>query len=867
MSRLGSLTKKLFGRTDKPGLQESADALRAMFKSRYAAFKALLDANNGTLEIMSNMEHALRGTQSFGMAFVRANCTAVSVNVYKIVENMNKIAAHRYEKLFDVFEEIRKKVTEALEERKEYGVGEWVLPLETVNKDMTDQVGSKMANAGEIGNRVGLPVPEGFVITASAYRFFLEHNNLQEEINRRIQLLDLKDVEMLHKASADIQQLIIRSQVPPELEDAILTSYSQLEEKTRKGINVSLRSSALGEDTEKTSFAGQYRSELNVSREFLAHTYKEILASKYSPRAMTYRLTMGFRDEDIDMCVGCMVMVDAVSSGVMYSRDPGNIRNNVVLINAVWGLAKTVVDGTVSPDLFVVSKTLPRQVLKREIQRKDQRFVCLPGEGVCQMAVVDEEKDQPAITNDQALSLAHLAARLEDHYGCPQDIEWSIAEDGVLRILQSRPLRQLDIETKAVKEVTDLKIEEPIILEGGVTASPGVASGPAFLVNSTVDMLQFPSGAVLVTQHSLPQWAALLGRAAAVIADRGGITGHLATVAREFNVPALFNTLEATSKIQNGTTLTVDADGRRVYQGKVESLLKEASKARVNLMKGSPVYNTLEEVLQHIAPLTLTDPYAVNFKPDGCQTYHDITRLCHERAVKEMFSFGKDHHFAERSSKRLVCDIPLQWWVIDLDDGFKEPVEGNTVRLDNIASVPMLALWEGITAIPWKGPPPVNVKGFLSVMFQSTMDPSLDPSRRSRFADKNYFMISKYFCNLTSRFGYHFSTVEAFLGERSKDNYASFNFKGGGADYERRVLRLKFIERILKQFDFRTDINEDWIMARLEGYEQDFLTERLKVLGYVSLHTRQLDMIMADQAKVNHYINQHLKDIRSFVSV
>jgi len=865
MAKLTSFFKKVFKGADKP--EESPEALRSMFKVRYWSFKTLLNANNATLEIVSDMERALHGTHGFGMAFVRANCTAVSVNVYKIVENMNALAPNGYEALFGIFEKIRNKVNDVLGEQREFGTGELILPLEDVNKDVADQVGSKMANLGEIKNQAGLPVPEGFVMTAAAYKRFLEHNSLQEEINRRVQPLNLADMETLHTASADIQQLIIRAKVPPELEEAILSHYGGLEKRTEEGINVSLRSSALGEDTERSSFAGQYRSELNVHRQFLVHTYKEIVASKYTPQAISYRLSMGFKDEDIAMSVGCMAMVDAVSSGVMYSVDPGNIRNNVVFINAVWGLAKTVVDGTVSPDLFVISKNQPGQILKKEISTKEQRFLCFAEEGVCRMALVGEDKDKPAITDDQVFALADLAGRLEDYYGSPQDIEWSIGEDGVIRILQSRPLRQMDVDTKTADVASEWKVDAPIALEGGVTASPGVASGPAFVVNTTVDMLQFPLGAVLVAQHSLPQWAAVLSRAAAVITDRGGIAGHLATVSREFNVPALFNTLEATEKIENGMILTVDAEGRKVYEGKVEALLKEEPSSRVSLMKGSPVYNTLERVLQHISPLNLTDPDGPDFRPEACQTYHDITRFCHEKAVKEMFSFGKEHHLPERSSKQLVCDIPVRYWVIDLEDGFKGPVEGDKVKLENIASLPMLALWEGITAIPWKGPPPVDAKGFAAIMFRSTMDPSLDPAGRSRYAEKNYFMISKNFCNLASRFGYHFSTVEAFLNDRPEENYVTFSFKGGAADLDRRVRRIKFIEHILKQFDFRVEINEDWMVARLEGYEKDFLVERLKVLGYVTMHTRQLDMIMANQAKVNYYIEQHLKDIRSFVSL
>ena len=867
MFGLTRLVRKVVKGAGKREPQEAPEELRSMFKARYWSFKALLNANNTALHIMSDMEHALRGSHSFGMAFVRANCTAVSVNVYKIIQNMNEISSNRYEALYEAFAEIENGVKQILEERKEFGQGELVLPLRAINKDMADHVGGKMANLGEILNRVSLSVPEGFVITASAYDLFLKHSNLQEEINRRIQPLDLEDMEMLHKASADIQQLIIQSQLPGELEEAILSAYKDLEEKTEKGVNVSLRSSAMGEDTEKASFAGQYRSELNVNQEFLAYTFKEILASKYTPQALTYRLSMGFRDEDIAMCVGCMAMVEAVASGVMYSRDPGNIRNNVVLINAVWGLAKSVVDGTVSPDLFVVSKGDQAQILKKDIQRKEEKFVCFAEEGVCRMELTGDERDDPSITDDQAVSLAGLACRLEDHYGRPQDIEWSIGKDGVIRILQSRPLRQMDTETKAVKEVPDLRAQEPVVLQGGVTASAGVACGPAFLVDTTVDLLQFPAGAVLVAQHSLPQWATLLNRAAAVVTDRGGVTGHLATVSREFNVPALFDTLEATGKIQNGDIITVDADGRKVYEGRVECLLEEASVERASLMKGSPVYHILEKALEYVVPLNLTDPDGDDFNPKGCRTFHDITRFCHEKSVKEMFSFGKDHRFSERASKQLVYKVPMQWWIIDLEDGFKEPVEGNKVKLETIASIPMLAIWEGSIAIPWEGPPAIDTKGLFSVMFSSTMDPSLTAGGKSRYSEKNYFMISKHFCNLTSRLGYHFSTVESFVGERPKENYVSFNFKGGAADFNRRLRRIKFIGAILEKFDFRVEIDEDCIIARLEGYDQDFMIERLKVLGYLTIHTRQLDMIMANDARVIHYMDKMLKDLYSFVSV
>ena len=319
----GYFKKRAEGKIQKA--EKEREAVRLAFTNRYLNFKTLLSLNDKVLEIMAEMEQALTGSRSFGMAFIRAHCTALSVNLFKIIQNLNEITEQRNRALFQAFDGIWEKIDRELNKKKKASQGAWVLPLESVTMETADQAGNKMAHLGEVKNRVGLSVPDGFVITASAYEFFMDSSGLQEEINRRIQFLEPDNIAQLHETSSEIQKIIVQADLPRELEEAIWSAYRDLLKKAGKEVRVSMRSSALGEDAEEASFAGQYRSILNVSSEFMMLSYKEIVASKYSVPAMAYRLNMGFLDEDIIMCVGCMTMVEAVAAGVMYSADPGDV--------------------------------------------------------------------------------------------------------------------------------------------------------------------------------------------------------------------------------------------------------------------------------------------------------------------------------------------------------------------------------------------------------------------------------------------------------------------------------------------------------------------------------------------------------------
>ena len=864
MANLIQRLKSLFaGKEPEPAL--SMEELRAAFKARYHAFKLLLAANNTALQLMTDMEAALRSRHSFGMTFIRSHATATCVNVFNIIKYLNELTGNRYRALETVFTVVERQINVILTQRQTPTIAALVLPLKEVRQEMADGVGSKMANLGEItGELPEISVPPGFAITAAAYERFLAHNQLTDEINRRLQSMEEVEISDLYRRSSEIQTLIMGADLPPELAEAISQAYADLARDAGGAVKVALRSSAIGEDAADTSFAGQYHSELNVSAANLHAVYKEVLASKYALTAVSYRLHKGLRDEDVAMCVGCMAMVDSVSGGVMYSRDPTDFRREAIFINAVHGLAKSVVDGTVTPDLVVISRGEPLTILQREIRDKGQKAVCLPEEGVRMQA--DAQGTEAALTDDQALELARLALLLESHFKGPQDIEWCIDGEGRIFILQSRPLKQMAAPRSASASAEIAAGDYPVLFQGGELASSGVAAGPVHVVANNLDLLQFPTGAVLVTAFPHPGWAPLLSRAAALVTDRGGITGHLANVAREFGIPALFNTGEATSRLTPGQMVTVDADGLAVYAGRVEELLALAG-PKEGLMAGTPVGETLKEVMTLITPLNLTNPEAPDFSPKGCRTLHDITRFAHEVSVKEMFAFDKKQAFSRYFIKKLVTPVALEWWVLNLEDGFKQEVAEPKVELSNIASAPMLALWEGIIATPWEGPPPVDTMGFMSIVMGAATDPNLATAGGTMFGNTNYFMIARDFCNLTSRLGFHFSTVEALVGDQAFENYIRFAFKGGAADYPRRIRRTKFVGEILERYHFKVDVKEDALFARLEAETKDYMLSRLRILGYLTIHTRQLDMIMLNEADVQYYAEKFIQDLEKLAVI
>ena len=834
-----------------------------IFRAKYSMLKELLTSNGEVLNIISDMEEKLQGRQIFGMSYIRANSTRAVFHTNRMVKSLNSLSNDRYTALYDVLAKINDKIKEELGKKKEISFTEPILLYTEVTRDSVDWVGGKSANLGEMCNRVKLPIPRGFAITTYAFEAFLSYNDLVDKIKKRQMGLDPDDQETANSVSEEIQKLIILARVPPEVEKGILSAYNKMVEEIRQAgpadssPRVSLRSSAIGEDSE-LSYAGQYLTSLNVPLNKLLTTYKYILASLYTPRAISYRLNKGIRDEDTAMSVACLEMVESVVSGVMYSRHPFNILEDNILISAVWGLGPHAVDGVITPDTYTVSKDKELKILETEISHKPVQLVTNPEGGLVEIPVPENKQDQACLTPEHIRILAGYALKLEKHFGCPQDMEWALDRNGRLIMLQTRPLR---LEKKdGFKKTIPRLAGYNVLIENGAVAFPGVGFGPAFHIRSEEDLFNFPEGAVLVAKHPTPKFGIIMQKAGAIVADSGSVLGHMASLSREFAVPTILNARVATTNIPSGMEITVDAYSGRVYQGKVNELLS-LQMSKIPHMKDTPIYQTLKQVADLILPLHLLDPKSPDFTPQSCTSLHDIMRLVHEVSYTEMFQISDLVSDKGEGAVKLDARIPIDLHIIDLEGGLAGTTRGvKKVTIDNIASIPLKALLKGMThkELDGREPKPVQLGGLMSVISKQMLAPPLNAGQR--FGDRSYAIISDRYINFSSRVGYHYSVLDSYCSETINKNYITFSFQGGAADDVRRNRRARSIAAMLKGLDFSVKVKGDNVNSSYQKQELPLIEEKLELIGRLLLFTRQMDMLMGSEASVEDMAKVFLEE-------
>ena len=634
-----------------------------------------------------------------------------------------------------------------------------------------------------------------------------------------------------------VQKKILESPVPTSLAEAIYKAYEDLELKTKNGVRIAVRSTAVGEDTE-ASFAGQYTTVLNVGKTKLLEAYKTVLASKYSPRAIRYRMHCGLDDRETPMCVAGITMIDAQSSGVCYSRDPSNPTSSNLLVSATFGLGELLVSGEASPDTFYVDRKSLR-IIRKEINEKTHRIVPLTDGGTRLEETSETTRRLPAINDDTIRLLSEYSLKLENHFGSPQDVEWCINPSGDLFILQSRPLGLAQSRQQAVPQVKDYP-GHPVLLSKGSSASRGTVSGRVVLGTSLSENIELKDS-ILVAKTASPDYAKVAGEVKGLITDLGSVASHLASVAREFGIPMIVNAESATTDLVPGSLITMVADTTTVYDGIVTDL-EETSRLPKDKVFENPVHQKLDAIMAKISPLNLTDPTSPTFTSKNCKTFHDVIRYSHERVVKEMFGLSGQTADSVKSVK-MTSNIPVALFFIDLGGGLKENLTTcDDITPEAITSRPMKTLWRGMSypGVNWSGTIGINTQNMMALM---TSGP---PPQMASYA-----ILSHEYVNLSIKFGYHYATIDILWSDNIDDNYISLQFGGGAGSIHGRTMRIHFLSEVLQELGFTLQISSDVLDATVKGFDSPAMEETLDQLGRLLACSRLLDLAIPRQDIAN----------------
>ncbi len=458
-----------------------------------------------------------------------------------------------------------------------------ILPFEQLGMNDVDQVGGKNASLGEmISNlaNLGVSVPTGFATTADAFRTFLSQSGIDARIHDLLDSLDIDDVKSLAEAGKQIRQWVIETPFTPELEQAIRDGYKALCGDL-DDISVAVRSSATAEDLPDASFAGQQETFLNIRGvENVLHSVKEVFASLFNDRAISYRVHQGFDHRDVALSAGIQRMVrsETGASGVMFTMDTESGHHDMVFITASYGLGEMVVQGAVNPDEFYVHKPTLAQgfksVIRRKLGSKLEKMVygadASAGKSVEVVPVPESDQATYSLTDDDVVELAKQAVIIEKHYGRPMDIEWGKdGDDNKLYILQARPETVRSQMSTTSMERYVLKGKSDVLAEGR-SIGHKIGAGTVRVVSGLEEMDQVQNGDVLVTDMTDPDWEPVMKRCSAIVTNRGGRTCHAAIIARELGIPAVVGCGDATVRLLNGTQATVscaEGDTGNIYAG------------------------------------------------------------------------------------------------------------------------------------------------------------------------------------------------------------------------------------------------------------------------------------------------------------
>ncbi len=825
----------------------------------FARFQAVLAAKNRALEIITDMGEKLGGDYLFDINYTQGAYALLFEAMEDAVSAFSRLTDNRYPELAEVLARIDGLIRRMLTSAGP-GSNKLVLFHDDITWDLAGEVGGKNYQLAVLHNELKLRVPPAFAISTAAFDEYLQHNGLTG------QLAEMGDETAGGEAAlAAMRRAVLAGSLPPDFAKALAAAVRKMRSRCGRHCRLAVRSSADEEDG-FFSFAGQFESILNVdcTESAVAAAYRRVVASLFQPDAVAYQRHLGYGLGRVKMAVACVAMIEAEVSGVVYTAAAANERDTM-LISAAWGLGPGVVDGLTDADLYTVRKGENPQLLSVRVGRKELMVVRSEDEGTATVATPVELRGKSCLTESQVLELARRAMTIEAFYKGPQDIEWAMDGQGRCYFLQTRGLR-LGEEEDAASAAAPLPPEDlPVLMRNrGSVVQHGATAGRVFILQHVDDLDRVPRGSILVARHDSPHFVRVIPFVNAIITDLGTPTSHMASICREFAIPTVVNTGDATTVLTAGQEVTLVADSGgdcTVLQGVAHELLRRQRRGAAN-MRQVYEYRRQKYIMRYIAPLNLVNPLEEEFTAQRCRTFNDMIRFMHEMSVQALVEgavrqgngllkfFGR-----QRAVRRLKIDLPLKMLLVDLGGGVAKEA-GAEVTFDELTSVPLRAVLQGMMHPGVWHEEGVALRGR---DLMASMTRAADLGNAGATAGYNVAVVSREYVNLSLRFGYHFSMLDCYCGDQPRNNHIFFRFVGGAASITSRSLRLRLMATVLAEYDYVLKITGDLLVARLSNIGSDEVCRILNQTGRLSVYVKQLDAQLDSEESADRLAREFLR--------
>jgi pyruvate,water dikinase len=817
-------------------------------KSLFNNFRKILHLNNRILENMARMEQSLGGEYIFEKSFLEKTVRAIASDVHHVTYNLNALTDNAYVPLYDRYQEIRMILDDILSGNTRALACPPVLQLRDVGWEMEPLVGIDLVCLAELRLHPGIQAGNGFIVTAEGTLALISDEKSGNHISRsdvcfgieeQFGRLFLEDSSRRISVSAtqinddigltkDLGSFLIE---PSEDNSQLLILDNSSLPDRKKLFTLPV----VPTNTEKTT-APEYVEPIPIQN------YIDCL------QWIIERVAPEPAEDTADTAVPFAVFIRPSPPFTIL----GTLRTRTAISETTipaLSITSHLKGSSEAGDSFLLTRTFPFNPIRSEIVTKSQSN-CFPDGNTATHHLPDHSilrRGSAIIGNSDLKMFAETAMTLERIMGVPIFLHWECLVDGTFIFTRLFPYLETSEEPTA-QELLEEQQNSELLCRGTQIVQEGVAAGNVFHVTNDTSLEDFPPGAVAVARTATPELTPILQRASAILTEYGNVTGHLATVAREISLPAVFGIPDILTRLPRGVEITVDAGQLKIYAGTLNTLLRVGSR-KMNLSPADPEYRILRRLLRFIMPLHLTNPETPNFCVEGCKSFHDIIHFCHEKSVDELAHFQERHPgLGSIRTKRMRLDIPMDIRVLDIGEGVNEYFEADPV-VENVRQGPFSVFLEGLlNPDAWENDlPSLGLRDIISNMprTMNIMSPNAE-----NFGE-NLAIVDHDYMNLSLRLGYHFSVIDAHIGDDMHRNYVYFRFSGGLANPDRRARRAQFICNVLRDMNFKVSLKSDLVVGRLKFEETLLLKSSLYVLGALTTFSRQRDTSLYSDNETN----------------